>query len=185
MPRTPTPPADLLADWTLTEETTETVFSLPTATVEGHTRLYEDEGLRAQVVEAGGADRRWRFFFTTALEFQPPLAPAVVPMVKPSVVTEAKRTFASDLRERGFENVETGRTETVRVRSGARARLTAYRATLSSGETDLSIRGYLAVWHDDGFLLAGGAYPQGGVSGAEIDPGEYRTELLDLIRAVA
>lgn len=40
------------------------------------------------------------------------------------------------------------------------------------------------MWEDDGFLLAGGAYPQGGVPGVELNPGEYRNELLELIRSV-
>lgn len=171
--------------WTLVDETTDTVFELPTATVEGHTLLYEDEALRHRVVDAGGDDRTWRFFFVTRLRFRPPLASGVSPLVKPTVVSAAKRRFGDDLRDRGIRDVDRGRTETIRTDSNARARLTRYRGRLHVDESDLSVVGYLSVWYDDCFYVTGGAYPESGLDRwVDGDATRYRDELFDLIRAV-
>ncbi|MFC7226160.1 hypothetical protein N0B31_01990 [Salinirubellus salinus] len=173
--------------WTLSEDTTETLFSLPTARVEGHTRLYEDPELREAIREAGGPDHVWRFFFATDVTFEPPLGPGVGPMIQPSVTSEAKRRFADDLRDRGFEDVKKGSTQSYRV-DGSRARITPFGARYPVEGGEIGIRGYLAVWRDGGFRLAGGAYPDSGLeavlgetpAGAEA----YRDELLALIRSV-
>lgn len=173
--------------WTLSEETTETLFSLPTARVEGHTRLYEDPDLRQAIHEAGGPDHVWRFFFATAVTFDPPLGPGVGSVIKPTVVSESKRRFAGDLRDRGFEQVKQGSTQSYRV-EGGRARITPFGASYPLDGSEISIRGYLAVWRDGGFRIAGGAYPDSGLeallgerpAGAE----DYRDELLELIRSV-
>ena len=180
--------------WELVEESTETLFELSAARVEGHTRIYEDAALRRAVREASGVDQLCRFFFATAVEFSPPLSPGVAPMVKPTVASEARREFAGDLEDRGFANVDRGRTRNLRVDSGPRARLTDYRATypLRADEVsvDLRVRGFLAVWLDGEFRIAGGAYPESGLEGllaeADVDPdgAAYREELLALIRAV-
>ena len=173
--------------WTLSEETTETLFSLPTARVEGHTRLYEDPALREAIHEAGGPDHVWRFFFATAVTFVPPLGPGVGPMIRPTVVSEAKRRFADDLRDRGFEDVRKGSTQSYRVESG-KARITPFGASYPVEGGDIGVRGYLAVWQDDGFRLAGGAYPESGLAAilGERPAGadSYREELLALIRSV-
>lgn len=171
--------------WTLSEESTETLFSLPTARVEGHTRLYEDPDLRAAIHEAGGPDHVWRFFFATTVEFVPPLGPGVGTMIKGTVVSEAKRRFADDLRDRGFENVRKGSTQSYRV-DGGRARITPFGAEYPLEGGEIGVRGYLAVWRDGGFRLAGGAYPESGLTrllGSEPET-DYREELLSLIRAV-
>ncbi|MES3517456.1 MAG: hypothetical protein PPP58_07315 [Natronomonas sp.] len=183
----PAVPEDRLdaGGWERVEETTETVFQLPTAKVEGHTLLFEDGNLRERVIEAGGDDRTWRFFFATTLSFHPPLAPGVSTMVKPTVVTEARDRFADDLRKRGFENIDRGRTQTIRAESDARIRLSQYRARLVVSETRLTISGFLGVWYDDDFYIAGGAYPESGLeTWVDTDPEGYRDELLELIRAV-
>jgi hypothetical protein len=179
--------------WELVEESTETLFELSTARVEGHTRVYEDAALRRAVGEATGADRLCRFFFATTVEFLPPLSPGVAPLIKSTVTNEARREFAADLRERGFVNVDRGRTRNARTDSGARARLTDYRAVypLRDGglSVDLRVRGFLAVWLDGGFRVAGGVYPESGLDellvDADVDPDAsgYQEELLDLIRA--
>jgi len=180
--------------WTLAEESTETLFELSAARVEGHTRIYEDAELRGAVREAAGVDQLCRFFFATALEFSPPLAPGVAPMVRPTVASEARREFAKDLEGRGFVDVGRGRTRGVRIDSGVRARLTDYRAVypVHAGEAsvDLRVRGFLAVWLDEEFRIAGGAYPESGLgdllADADVEPdgSAYREELLELIRAV-
>ncbi|MBX0293559.1 hypothetical protein [Haloarcula nitratireducens] len=195
----PTVPEARLRDdgWELTDETVETVFELSTASVVGATRLYGDSRTREAALEATDIDRQWRFFFATALTFRPPLTPGIGPaMILPTVRSEAQSTFADELRNRGFEDVERGRRERVRTDSGDRARLRTYTASLSLdgvGAT-LSITGWVGVWHGDGFRIAAGAYPNRPVAEildladapAELErsPQDYRDELLDLIRAV-
>lgn len=184
--------------WRLAEESTDVVFDLATVRVLGATRLYEDADLRAAVREAtdGALDQPWRFCFATRLSFQPPLAPGIGPAsLFPTVVSSARREFAEDLRERGFENVERGRSERMPTRGGSRARLTRYEATfpLADGldrpaDATVAVEGWLAVWLADGqFHLAGGAYPTDGldavVPGVVDDPGTYRNELLSLLRS--
>jgi len=171
--------------WDLSEDTTETLFSLPTARVEGRTRLYEDPELRAAVAEADGPDHVWRFFFATDVTFVPPLAPGFGAVIKPTVVSEARRRFADDLRDRGFEDVRKGSTQSYRV-GGGRARLTPFGATYSVKGGGVGVRGCLAVWRDRGFRLAGGAYPESGLERllGEWPETDYREELLSLIRSV-
>ncbi|WP_424003118.1 hypothetical protein ACOZ4I_03610 [Haloarcula salina] len=198
-PSFPAVPVDRLRDggWTLVDERVETVFQLPTARVEGATRVYDAAETRAAVEAATGIDRQWRFFFATALSFTPSLSPGIGPaMILPTVRSEAQSAFADQLRERGFDNVERGRTERVRVDSGARARLRTYSASLALEDADatLSITGWVGVWHGDGFRIAAGAYPDRSLAAlldvAEPDdmlertPSDYQSELLDLIRAV-
>ena len=195
----PVVPETRLADsgWELVDERVETVFELQRANVTGATRLYDDVRTREAAESAGGLDRQWRFFFATALSFRPPLAPGIGPMmILPTVRSEAASAFASELRDRGFESVSRGRRERARTDSGDRVYLRSYTAELplDNVETELSIAGWVGVWHGDGFRIAAGAYPTqpvGGILGLD-DPGEpldrspqnYRDELLDLIRAV-
>lgn len=183
----PSVPDERLTGWRLHEERTEELFSLPGAGVHGHTRLYEDATLREQVHAATGADQVWRFFFATALEFRPSLSRTAARIVKPTVVTEARRRFVDDLRDRGFESVDRAGTSTMRV-DGERARLSSFRASyplsIDDEELDLDVAGHLAVWLNDGFRLAGGAYPDGGLDRFGIDTAGFREELLKLIRAV-
>lgn len=184
--------------WTRTDETVETVFQLPGTKVEGATVVYGDERARAAAEEHGGLDLPWRFFFATKLTFTPSLSPGIGPaMILPTVRSEANRTFKSELRDRGFQSIDRGRTERVRVDSGDRTKLTQFRATLPLDDHDatLPVTGWVGVWHGDGFRIGAGAYPEQSI--AEIldidDPPAvltktsraYRDELLDLIRAVA
>jgi len=198
-PAFPTVPTDQLSDggWELADESVEMVFELPTASVAGATRLYDDVRTREAVDSVAGIDQQWRFFFATALTFRPPLAPGIGPaMILPTVRSEAYSAFASELSDRGFENVERGRRERVRTDSGTRARLRTYSASLPLADINatLSITGWVGVWHDGGFRIAAGAYPDAAI--AELldiatdddrllrSPGDYRDELLALIRAV-
>ncbi|MBX0286130.1 hypothetical protein [Haloarcula salinisoli] len=151
-----------------------------------------------RLVETGADGGYWRFFFATALSFRPPLAPGIGPAsMLPTVVTEARRTFTGDLEARGFRDVERGRSQRVRTESGDRARLAKVTASypLAVDTADhLEIEGWLGVWHGSGFRIAGGAYPVGGLDGllAETpeserpatDPNDFRSALLDLVRAV-
>ncbi|EMA29799.1 hypothetical protein [Haloarcula japonica] len=198
-PAFPDVPADRLRDggWALVDESVETVFKLPTARVEGATKVFDDDGTREAVREAVGFDHQWRFFFATALSFTPPLAPGIGPaMILPTVRSEAQSAFAEELADRGFESVERGRKERVRVDSGDRARFRTYSAELDLAvDATLSITGWVGVWHGDGFRIAAGAYPDQSLSTLlDIEnppeplrrtPSDYRAELLALIRAVA
>lgn len=217
----PTVPHDRLveAGWERRSRSEETVFRVGAASVVGYTLFYNDSRLREAVeaVGAGGAltgptdgDRvvetgdegeggPWRFFFATRLAFQPPLAPGIgTASVRPTVASQARRTFADDLEARGFEAVESGRRQRLRTESGERAQLRKFTAVLPlDGEAvdRLDVEGWLAVWATGGsFRVAGGAYPVAGLdavleplSAAETpttDPGTLREGLLDAIRAV-
>jgi len=199
-PAFPDVPTDRLHDggWALVDESVETVFELPTARVEGATKVYDAAETREAVQDAVGLDHQWRFFFATALSFTPPLAPGIGPaMILPTVRSEAQSAFADELADRGFRSVERGRTERVRVDSGDRARLRTYSASLDLEAVDvtLSITGWVGVWHGDGFRIAAGAYPDQSLSSLlDIEnppetlrrtPSDYQSELLNLIRAVA
>jgi hypothetical protein len=207
--RAPSVPDDRLDGWTMVEETTETLFALPTMRVRGRTLVYEDGPLREALRAADDAfDMPWRFFFATRLAFRPPLAPGIGPLsVLPSVASELRRSFASDLEDRGFRAVERGRNQRMRTDTGDRARLTKYTARYAverdhrkgdghrndgDDDHDIAIEGWVAVWtRRGGFRIAGGAYPTQGFAAlcesAGVDPGDpnaYREELLGLLRAV-
>ncbi|AAV45276.1 unknown [Haloarcula marismortui ATCC 43049] len=118
-------------------------------------------------------------------------------MILPTVRSEAQSAFADELADRGFESIERGRRERVRVDSGDRARLRTYSAELDLEAIDatLSITGWVGVWHGDGFRIAAGAYPDRSLATLlsvenppeplRRTPSDYRAELLSLIRAVA
>ncbi|QSG03644.1 hypothetical protein [Natranaeroarchaeum sulfidigenes] len=183
----PPPPAvpeeRLDADgWKCIEDNIEERFRLPTLTVTGRTLVYEDADLRERLRPAVG-DTTLRFFFATRLSFSPPLAPGMGPMIRSTVVREAKRAFAADLEARGISNVEQTTRQRMRVESGDRATLLGYRGRYDAEGESMRVEGWLAVWLCDGFRIAGGAYPRS-VEGVDTDPGEWRGELLDLIRDV-
>lgn len=170
-----------LTGWTEADRRTQTVFRLPAAEVEAHTVVYETDRFE-------GGDPL-RFFFATRLTFSPPLAPGIGPAsVYPSVASESANAFAERLRERGFEAVDRGRSQRVRVDTGDRARLRKYTARYGrEGLGELHVEGWTAVWvHDGEFLFSGGAYPTGGSVDLPVDgdPGTFRDELLDLVRSV-
>ena len=171
--------ADLTADgWERVDRSADAVFQLPTAEVTARTVVYEDADLRERL----DSDVT-RFVFATALSFQPSLMPGVGPMIESTVTRQAKRRFADDLRERGFEDLTSRDQGEIRV-GGTKASLSNVRATYELSTASFDVTGWLAVWRDDGFRLAGGAYP---VAGPGIEGGaaeRYRAELLDIVRAV-
>jgi hypothetical protein len=173
------PDADLTADgWERVDRSADAVFQLPTAEVTARTVVYEDANLRERL-----DDDVTRFAFATALSFQPPLMPGVGPMIESTVTRQAKRRFADDLRERGFEDLTSRDQGEIRV-GGTKASLSNVRATYELSTASFDVTGWLAVWRDDRFRLAGGAYP---AAGPGIEGGaakHYRAELLDLVRAV-
>jgi hypothetical protein len=145
-----------------------------------------------------GVDTVAPFAFATALSFSPPLAPGIGPAtLLPMILTEARRSFAGDFRARGFESVERDRRQRIRTETGDRARLTKYTAihplAPDAPAEHLRVEGWLAVWtRTDAFRVAGGAYPTAGLAelladreaSPETDPSTFRSDLLDLVRAV-
>jgi hypothetical protein len=108
MPRPPAPSVPPLdeREWERTDEREEVRFELPTMRVLAHTLVYEDAALRARVRDCTGVDHTWRFFFATALEFEPPLPPLTgTASVYGSVRSEARDAFVDDLRDRGIDPV--------------------------------------------------------------------------------
>jgi hypothetical protein len=196
-PDYPNVPTDKLDAWERTEESTETVFQLPGARVVGATRQYEDERLRTAVREAtdGDIDHSWRFFAATRLGFDPMLPPGTMPaMILPTMRSEAKKTFKNRLKSRGVEEIERGRRERVRVRSGKRARLTRYDG-IDPIADGVPVAGWVGVWNDgtDFFVVTGGypAQPLADVldiektgDGLTRTANEAQDELLDLLRDV-
>ncbi|WP_136589062.1 hypothetical protein [Salinigranum halophilum] len=195
MPRPPAPSVPPLdeREWERTDEREEVRFELPTMRVLAHTLVYEDAALRARVRDCTGVDHTWRFFFATALEFEPPLPPLTgTASVYGSVRSEARDAFVDDLRDRGIEAIERGRTERTRTETGDRVSLTRYRGRYrlrtDEASADVPVAGLLGVWtHDGDFRLAGGCYPEQSLAATldgapETDPNGFRDELVDLVR---
>lgn len=179
------PPSRLEGGWTLSKEYVETVFDGLGVTVEGQTLVYEDETLRERLVAAGGTDRVWRFFFVSRLDISPSPGFGMETVARPHVVRESKANFTTELRERGFEDVEIEETNRVRI-GDHRGDLTPYRARLDADGTDAEIVGALAVWFDGAFHIAGGAYPESGLEPwVDVEADAYEAELLEMIRATA
>jgi hypothetical protein len=182
------PSLSLTEDWRELNDEESVVFSLPTMRVRGHTVVYEDAALREAVHAAtdGAVDHPVRFAFATHLAFEPPLSPGVgVASVFPTVRESAEREFATDLRDRGFEQVSRGRRDRTRTEDGVRVALRQYEATVPVNGARVDCEGWLGVWHDAGRVsLAGGAYLTGSFEGVPAEPNRYRRELLETIRAV-
>ncbi|AUV81710.1 hypothetical protein C2R22_08655 [Salinigranum rubrum] len=177
--------------WERTDERREVRFELPTMRVLAHTLVYEDRALRMRVREATGVDHTWRFFFATRLAFDPPLPPLTGnASVYGTVRSEAREAFVDDLRARGVDRIERGRTDRTRTETGDRVSLTRYRGRyrLERAGVDVPVAGVLGVWtHDGDFRLAGGWYPDQSLAvtlsdAPETDPNAFRNELLDLVR---
>jgi hypothetical protein len=185
--------------WELEAERTETLFELPTMRIRGTTRQYEDARSRAALREAteGRVDTPVRFFAATRLGFEPPPPPGVGPtMFAPTMRTEIRRSFATELEDRGLTDIERGRSERLRLPDRNRARLTKYTARDDHGEWTLPLECWVGVWTDrnDVFVVSGG-HPEVGLAdhfGIEANddelarsPGNYRDEFFSLLRGVA
>ncbi len=184
-PESPPVPSEQLAaaGWRRIDHRSESLFRLPGLNVFGETWIYEDATLRRRIAAEGGPDRLWRFFFATELRFEPSLGPGGAAMVRPIVVRGARESFADELRERGIDDVERTETGTLRTEGGHRARTAGYRGRLRVDEVELPIAGWVAVWNDGSFRVAGGAYPESGIERWIGTDREFRTELFSLIRA--
>jgi hypothetical protein len=184
-PPTPDPTRLSEGEWTLSREEAETVYEGLGVSVTAQTAVYEDAALRDRIVDAGGEDRVWRFFFVSRLDISPSPGAGMASVARPHVVRESNSAFAEELADRGFEDVEAGDTDTVRI-DDHRARMTPHRARLPVDGGAVGVLGATVVWYDGGFRVAGGAYPTDGIERwTGTDPDAYEAALLELIRAVA
>jgi hypothetical protein len=184
--------------WRLVEESVETLFKLPATEVRGSTRRYEDDLLRQAVREATGdsLDREWRFLSATRMGFVPSLPPGTpAAALLGTVQREARDAFVDRLSRRGLADVERTADERIRVRSGARARLTRYRARDQVDGRDLPVAGWVGVWHDGGdFFVVTGGYPDCRLSDVlgvddsseqlSRSAADFRDEFVELLRTV-
>jgi hypothetical protein len=186
----PSVPASRLTDWRQTEQTIDTPFSTPVVSVTAHTCVYDADHRKLQA--STGLDGPWRFFFASRIRLDPPKRPSS--LLTALVRRQVTAAFVDRLSERGFEmirksgtkQVTIGDSEGVRYRYRARCRLMVESATL-----EVPVEGYLAVWADDDYHVAGGAYPAGRPTRGppelaskltdHIDPAAAREELLALI----
>lgn len=188
-PALPSVPRTSLDGWRRRETTSETVLDLGAVAVRTATVVYEDASLRDRLRAAAGLDRTWRFFFASRVSVPGTPGPAAL---RSLVTHNARRAFVDRLRDRGFDGVETAGRRDLRV-DGEEARAARYEASCVVESVELDVDGWLVVWpDDDGFLLAGGAYPRavrtapGGVEGTvedHLDPSAFRAELFELVRA--
>jgi hypothetical protein len=173
-PAVPAPemPTERLAGWERTSASVERLFGVEGTDVRGHTVVYEDADLRAAVRRATDerVDRDWRFFFATRLRFRPPLPPGIgPPAVLPAVRPAAVGRFVDDLRGRGVEAVERGRSERVRTEQGHRVRLRQVTGRVAVPELDdtVPVEGWIGAWTTAGDVyVAGGASPATSLAGA-------------------
>jgi len=183
-----TPPqvtAEEIEEWECVEASIDTLFDLPVVAVEGYTLVYEDAALRERLRRATGEDVT-RFFFATQLAFEPALSPRVEALLHRTVASGAQGAFTDRLEDRGLTNVGFAGRRGLSLGDGERTSAAAFTAEYDVAGAALPIEGMIAVWRDDGFTIAGGAYPIGdGRLGVEIEAERYEAELVELIEGVA
>jgi hypothetical protein len=184
----PPPQVDPPSGWRTASTEVLTPFDVGLVSVRAHTVVLEDEALAEAVRDRTGVEATWRFFFASRLRIRPKTSQS---KALTNLVTErANRGFVDQLRDKGFEGVESAESRRFAVRDSD-ATLTRYRAEVPAADRRVGVEGYLAVWpEDDEFLLAGGAYPRSvpdGEHAAELracfDPEQFRDELFDLVRS--
>lgn len=192
----PSVPADRLADWRQTDQTVESPFSTPMVSAYTHTLVFEESTQRAQIHDQTGLNHPWRFFFTSRIQLEPSQPPN--PVLTSLIRSRVDHAFADRLADRGLVDIQKGESHSVSLGStrGKRRRYAA-RLDIETGDGCLSvpIEAYVAVWADDGYQLAGGAYPAGRADGGSselaevlittIEPRAVREELFGLIAGCA
>jgi len=160
----PSAPESRLADWRQTDQTVASPFSTPMVTVYTHTLVFEESTQRERIHEKTGINHPWRFFFTSRIQFEPAQLPN--PILTSLIRKRVDRAFVDRLAGRGLDEITTGESHTVSL-GAVRGRRTRYTARLTvdiDGHDEplgVPIEAYLTVWVDDGYQLAGGAYPAG------------------------
>ncbi|MEZ3144656.1 hypothetical protein [Halobaculum sp. MBLA0143] len=188
----PAVPAALIAGWRETEATVTRPFDARVVTVDAHTVVYDDDDLHDRLAETAGVSGRWRFFVAARLALSPRAGPSRA--LTRLVADRAHDGFADRLADRGLERVRQRGTrwETVADRD---ARVASYEAVYDPGPVSVRTSARVAVRPaDEGYLLAGGAYPTavrgsgdpetGEAVAAAVEPERFDDELTTLIGAV-
>jgi hypothetical protein len=158
-------PADVCDQrgWELAEQSTDTLFQLPTARIQGTTVRYDDDRTRTALKAATDdqIDHPIRFFATTRLSFEPSLPTGTGPtMIMPMLLSNARQNFKRRLGERGLVDIDREGTERVRLRDRTRVRLTRYSARDADvGGRDLPLECWLGVWADETVAMVTCGYP--------------------------
>jgi|AntDeeMetagen285_2_1112576.scaffolds.fasta_scaffold00591_6 hypothetical protein len=205
----PSVPESRLTDWRQTDRTVDSPFSTPMLSVYIHTRVYEESTQRQTIADRTGVDRPWRFFFISRVRLDPPHPPN--PMLSSLLRQRVASAFVDRLDARGLADITKQTRSSISI-GGVDGSLRRYHARLQLSADDLAtelsvnntdrdsdpdplslpIEALLAVWADDDYYVAGGAYPAGPSESApdelmaaleaEIDPADSRRELLALIK---
>lgn len=193
----PSVPQALLADWRQTDQHVESPFSTPVVSVATHTVVYEETRRRKRIFEQCGLDHPWQFFFASRIQLRPPQPPT--PMLTSLIRTRVSTAFVDRLADRGLDSITKDATQSTTM-GGPKSRRFRYSAHLNlvvdghDTPLRLPIEAYLTVWTDDGYRLAGGAYPGRPHEGPtevvdaltdSIEPTAAREELLALIAGCA
>ncbi|CCQ32567.1 hypothetical protein HLRTI_000153 [Halorhabdus tiamatea SARL4B] len=181
--------------WSLRDTRIEVRARLAGVVARAHELRFEDDQLREQIRSAGGPDHLWRLFYATRLTFSPSLPPGIGPaMALPKVRSAAREEFADQLRDEGLVDVEAGDDDRIEVATGTRAKRTHFEAALPvetpAGEIEIPMEGWIAIWHDEAILLAGGLHPTRLTDvleeiDVEFDPATSREELRTLLQHVS
>ena len=190
----PSVPERRLTDWRQTDQRVESPFSTPMVSVYTHTVVYEESAQRARIHDRTGVDHPWQFFFTSRIHLDPQHPPN--PVLTSLIRNQVDRAFVDRLVDRGLDEIRKGESHTVSLGS-VRGRRTRYAARLTvdvasdDEPLEIPIEAYVTVWIDDGYRLAGGAYPAGRGDGGPpklvdalaetIEPAAAREELFALI----
>lgn len=167
----PSVPDSQLADWRQTDRTVDSPFSTPMLSVSTHTCVYEESTQRREIAARTGLDHPWRFFFVSRVQFTPSQPPT--PMLTSLVRNRISSAFVDRLSSRGLTAIEKQAETPISV-DGSRGHRKRYRAQFQldaeelagseAGDAEelcLPIEAYLAIWADDDYHVAGGAYPAG------------------------
>lgn len=188
----PAVPADLLAGWRETEATVTRPFDARVVTVDAHTVVYDDDDLRDRLAETADVSGRWRFFVAARLSLSPQVGSSRA--LTRLVADRAHDGFADRLAERGLEQVRRRGTRQETV-ADTDARVADYEAVYDPGPVSVRTSARIAVRPaEEGYRLAGGAYPTavrgstdpetGEAVAAALEPERFDDELTALIDAV-
>lgn len=191
----PSVPDSQLTDWRQTDHTVDSPFSTPLVSVHTHTCVYEESTQRQTIADRTGLDHPWRFFFTSRVRLTPSQPPNA--MLTSLLRNRVSAAFVDRLSARGLTDIEKRADEQISV-SGVRGYRNRYRAQYhlnaeelavsrtGDSETEplcLPIEGYLAIWADDDYHVAGGAYPAGPAESGPATLVEVLDDVLDTTAA--
>jgi len=169
--------------WERTDQSQETVFEREmlgtTVEAKSHTLVYEDAELRQRLNEKtlGNVQSTVTVISVSHVDVSGDVdgLPGIQGEILSRTEAAAREQFRARMEDEGLENVERTGTGELSIDTGEGARLTTYAAdfpvdsfsvpvgdseTLTIEGGSLGVRGDLAVWHhDDYVLIAGGVHP--------------------------